>query len=314
MSNNIPGTFGLYQRATDAMKRESGIPIVNLAGNVADVMSPTIWQANHSAPRLPSLPAVRVQEPDGRGNTVNAAFARNVLAGSTRPVSAFPVDANFPAGGALRPLVLDAVAQPSLRIYQESGTQDTVVSLTRKSQYMAHMEQQDLAELQELLQRELEMFKAMSRGPYSLKLLAAMGHPYGYDGVKNHTRVVRGVARQVMGLSIGHIKGTRGSVPTMTIANEQSGDMVKAFEARLIQTSDGVILEIRNTAKAKKTGFPYPWALAASTSKMAAHGPWTYVPMRFLPLFNAAWTRATVASYHRSQAHAMVNLSYERAA
>ena len=215
--------------------------------------------------------------------------------------------ANYEAGR----LSVEAVGMPSLRMYLNDNN-NTVASLRRMTNYMEYIEASDLSAMRAIAQGAYFMMKNMSQGPYTLKVLRAMGHPYGFDKVVEDgtiRKVPRRVRRYVPGVgSIGHAKGVRGSVPNMTVINKQSGNLDRSWRWGFTMDKNGITLNWWNEAKSKD-GFPYPFALMGGTVKMQAHGPWTYVLARALPDIDREWRAITLRAFRRAQAHEIISNS-----
>lgn len=237
-----------------------------------------------------------------------------------RPHSSLPgvssrVSKRFAGHGSTTPMPdimqLAVKGQPSLDAYQRDGTGNAVVSLRRQTQYMDYVKPNDLVPMRHLGERVFNMMKAMSNGPYSARVLARLGHPYGVVQAagKLNALEARGVPRRVGGVgSINHARGIKGSVPTMSVINRQSGTLLSSWRWNYTVDSYGITLNWWNTAKSKK-GAPYPYFLMAGTSRMAAHGPWTYAPLRYMESINKEWSRVVKRAYMRARAEEMIERS-----
>lgn len=206
---------------------------------------------------------------------------------------------------------LKVIGQPSLIIYQDPATHDTVIELKRKTRFAQIIQPGDIAPIEALADNVLALLRNMSQGPLTTKLLREMGHPYGYNLNPRKGWQPRHVPGGIVGRNIGKIKGVRGSVPTLTVINRQSGKLADSWTFDLIRTPDGVTLQWRNTAKTEKGNAPYPWFLAASTKRdgrplMQAHGPFAYAPLQSIPQIDIAWRRVAQQAYHREQTNRLI--------
>lgn len=188
---------------------------------------------------------------------------------------------------------LDVAGEPSLKLYFLNGA--AVIELRRQTRFGGDVTAADLAGMRSVQHQVLTQLVNMSQGPYSLVDLARMGHPYGFDVVKSDKgvqRLPRRVPRYYQGKRIGNVPGVRGSVPTLTVINKQSGLLAKSWSTDLNFDPETGILSIKwsNDAQTKK-GFPYAWALAHGTRKMQSHGPWTYAPIRYMAAFDREWRK-----------------------
>lgn len=191
---------------------------------------------------------------------------------------------------------------PSIDLHMNAD-KSAEVSITRHSRYWKYFSLPDKQQIWAIQDEMFAAYQAYSHGGYSSRLLARMGHPYGYGEVDRGTgrRVRRRVARRYEGVSIGHVKGVRGSVPTLSIINSQSGHFAASWQEQREELNDGYVLKFINTSKTNK-GFPYAWALAVGTSKMQPHGPWTEVATSFIKRLDVAHHRAVMRARHESLA------------
>lgn len=206
---------------------------------------------------------------------------------------------------------LKVIGQPSLIIYQDPGTHDTVIELKRLTRFMQLVQPGDTAPIEAMANNVLSLLRNMSQGPLTTKLLAQMGHPYGYNLNPKKGWQPRHVPGGAIGRNIGKIKGVRGSVPTLTVINRQSGKLADSWTFDLIRTPDGLTLQWRNTAKTEKGNAPYPYFLAAGTKRggrplMQAHGPFAYAPLQSIPQIDVAWRRVALQAFHREQANRLI--------
>jgi len=203
------------------------------------------------------------------------------------------------------PLSMGFERLPSLE-WRQGPSGNTILTLRLSSEWTGKM---DLREMVEFARAMHEQFQAHSHGPYSLTMLADMGHPYGYGlpgelpswGKLARPRKVPRYADTLAGRrSIGHVRGVRGSVGTMSVVNEQTSDFSRAWRWSYSVGANGVTFSWWNERKSAR-GAPVAWFLAHGTVKMQAHGPWEVVPRRFWPALVNAWRQsaARAAQEHR---------------
>lgn len=199
---------------------------------------------------------------------------------------------------------MEVQGAPSINLYLDDDGA-AVVSVTRKSKYWEYFLESDKQRIWQIQEEMFHAYQAFSNGSYSLRMLAGLGHPYGYGrlkvpGTERYAR--RRVPRRAGKKSLGYVSGIRGSVPTMSIVNRQTGLFYRSWRTERVENSDGYTLKFINSAKSRK-GFPYAWGLAVGTRKMQPHGPWTEVATKYLKLLNSAHMRAI--SRARNTANAM---------
>ena len=187
------------------------------------------------------------------------------------------------------------IGQPVIQRNQGTGDDgehngSASVSMRFSTPYMEYIRDSDLTKFRSIVATMVNTAVAMSKGPYSLKLLAAMGHPYATapsteDRVKALRRKGHNVPRyhaqpriDKPNLSIGHIKGIRGSVATLAVTNIQSGHFSESWSSKVVRDAGGVSAVLLNSAI-------YAYYLLEGTDKMIAHGPWEYV-MKILSLIH----------------------------
>lgn len=187
---------------------------------------------------------------------------------------------------------LQVEGHPSINLHL-SDNKEAVVTVERRSQYWKYFSLMDKYQITQIQQEMLHAYQNFSNGSYSLAMLEDMGHPYGYGRRPGASApaIRRRVPRRAFGRTIGNVVGVRGSVPTMTVINRQTGNLLASWHTRYEETEDGYILKFINGAKTP-SGFPYAWALAVGTRKMQPHGPWTHVATMYLRRLNSAHMQA----------------------
>ncbi|RYX84228.1 hypothetical protein EON83_11065 [bacterium] len=204
-------------------------------------------------------PVARARRANEKGKAVGATLAAPFLGGETNR---------------REPLRLRVVGRPSLRITREIGG-STVITLRRNISNMEALSSADMEFVQTWGEAVLKHLRDLSRGPYSAARLRAMGHPYGYaeSPLKGDAAFKgRKVPRRA---GIGNPKGVRGAVPTMSVINSQSGNLARSWSMEWERDERGFEVRFRNSAE-------YGWYLAHGTTRMQAHGPWTYSPLSHL--------------------------------
>ena len=199
---------------------------------------------------------------------------------------------------------------PSLRWRQGPGG-NTILTFSLRSAHIADM---DLSAVVEAARSMWLDFKAHSRGPYSRHDLRALNHPYGYGTPDEpptwekltRPRKVPRYGETLLGRrSIGHVKGIRGSVPTMSVVNRTTGEFEGAWRWSYAVRGDGLTLTFWNERRSER-GAPIAWFLAHGTVKMQAHGPWEVVPRAHWGAIVGAWSAAArVASQERALAEGL---------
>ncbi|MEA3400818.1 MAG: hypothetical protein U9R79_06165 [Armatimonadota bacterium] len=195
------------------------------------------------------------------------------------------------------PLHMDVEGMPSLDWYQKDASGNTILTMRLNSPWVGRM---DLRELVAQARAMFEAFKRLSRGPLSYDDLEALRHPYGYgipgepfswERLTRPRKVPRYRVTLLGRRSLGHIRGMRGSVPTMSVVNIHTGEFERAWRWTYSMRGDGLTLTFWNQRKSER-GAPVAWFLAHATYKMQAHGPWEVVPRRYWPRIVAAWRTA----------------------
>lgn len=197
------------------------------------------------------------------------------------------------------PLRMAMEHYPSVDVYRTPAG-NTVQKVILRSGYAPDI---DVSGIERLAREWMRYLRTMSLGPYSLRLLRAMGHPYGYGergSKRSWERLGSPRAIPRMG-RLGYIRGMRGRVSDRSIINLQSGDLWRAWDWRLLRWHGGVTLLFTNPT-------PQAWWLAHGTIYMQAHGPWATVAQRVLPAMHAAWRQAAYEAWRRgvqrARAHA----------
>ena len=137
---------------------------------------------------------------------------------------------------------IEVAAAPSVAIRPRVAgniKSGVVVEVTLRTRYADELG--DLSELRAVAAAMLERFKAMSGGPYSSRQLAAIGHPYGRD-----KGVARRVPRGMFGRALGSVRSVRGSVPSLTVINRQSGELQNSWNMEVERTPGGAVMRFIN--------------------------------------------------------------------
>ncbi|MGD9497964.1 MAG: hypothetical protein AB7Y46_16795 [Armatimonadota bacterium] len=205
----------------------------------------------------------------------------------------------YPTG---EPLQLTMPAMPALEWHQTAAG-NTVLTMRLHSDWAAEIEMADVLEAARAM---WEDFRRHSRGPLTYQDLADLGHPYGYGTPRQALTWEklgrpRKVPRYYAGRSLGHPRGIRGSVPTMSVVNYHTGEFEAAWRWSYSWRGDGLTLVFWNERKSE-AGAPVAWFLAHGTVWMQAHGPWEVVPRRhWSPIVNA-WRQAAQRAALRARA------------
>lgn len=168
------------------------------------------------------------------------------------------------------------VNMPSATMTQRSGG-GTDISLQLNTKYAGSLG--DLKALRVVAEQMVKRLEAQSHGPLRTQQLVQLGHPYGRD----KGGVPRKLPKTTSGRRIGHVKGIRGSVPDLTVINEQSPNgLAVQWGYEITVNTKGVLLTFYNDA-------PYSLYVLAGTRTMQAHGPATYVLVLFRDQLRSAW-------------------------
>ncbi len=124
--------------------------------------------------------------------------------------------------------------------------------------------------------------KQMSAGPYTLKTLRALGHPYG-RGAAGPRKTPRGLR---------YVKGRTGSVPNLTQVNVQSGELQRSWRGKVSATPSGVTMTVSNLAR-------HAAYVALGTRKMQAHFPLPYLLVANRSMLMGAWQKDVRAARQR---------------
>lgn len=192
------------------------------------------------------------------------------------------------------------MGHPSMRIFQD-GNGWTVVTLRRNIARMDALTESDVQFIRQFGDRVLAQLKAMSRGPLTKRELRRLGHPYGFNRSNLNGRQIqsaRVVPRYGNGKSLNHVQGVRGSVPTLSVINKQSGELEKAWHWDWTRDENGFEIRFWNEK-------PYAWMLANGSKRMQAHGPFSYAPLQFLRQFDSQIQSAIWRVRRRQVAEAM---------
>ena len=195
------------------------------------------------------------------------------------------------------PLMLTLEGHPSVTLQRSGPGNPTVQVVKLRSVNAEYLQASDLGGLRAVAQQWYQLMVNLSRGPYTLAMLRAMGHPYGYPGrgAPSWSRLgkPRGYGRLFRtGWSA---RGVRGFVPPLSVINEQTGNAANAWYWEMELLPDGVEVRFGNP-------LPYMWYLAHGTVRMRAHGPWGEAAQRYLPALQAAWREGVRAAARRRRA------------
>lgn len=177
---------------------------------------------------------------------------------------------------------LSVVGSPTLRIYQGKDGAG-IIEIRLYSQWTALLTPGDWQQLDGIARGMIDQFRAYSRGPLSLATLRRLGHPYGRQPNKAPRAFPKAAGRAVRASA-----GVRGSVPTYSVVNLQSGTFERGWHYWFEKCADGVVLNFTNTATTDD-GISLLWLLTAGTKRMAAHSPATVVGLRGKDALNTAW-------------------------
>jgi len=239
------------------------------------------------------------------------------LAGTRKPdMQASPI--STPSQTKFRePLQLAIETMPSAGIWQKDSSGNTVMSIRRRSRFMKMVEYANLDGIRQTAQKMFDWLQGMSVGPYTMKLLRKMGHPYGLGKVvpsrykgKTLGNVSRYRTARLTGKPQPNLP-TQSKVPDMTVINVQSGKLLRSWRFSVTLDATGLSVNFWNTAKSER-GAPYPWFLVHGTTKMQPHGPWAHVAKQFEQELNMAWLAVTNVAWRKSSAMAGV-MGQERA-
>lgn len=167
-----------------------------------------------------------------------------------------------------------ASGAPSIKLIRQSDG-GVVVEIRRKSRFGALIDDGDLSGLKRIAGQMVSRAEAQSQGPLLSRVLAQRGHPYG--------RGAGGRMRGKLG-RIGQVRGVRGSVPSLSVVNRQSGNFARSWESDVSHDDKGVVIRLSNASKV--AGF-----LAFGTRKSVAHGPFVSAPLLFMPQVDAEWQK-----------------------
>ncbi len=200
-------------------------------------------------------------------------------------------------GQTVEPLHMSMEGYPSIDLYKGPGGSTIQKAILRTAQDMRDV---DLTEIERIAEEWLKHLRTMSLGPYSLKTLREMGHPYGFgergeppswQRLKRPRAIPRAVGRQAIRPNF------RQPAPDRAFINLQSGDLYRSWHKMQLQWYGGLnLLWLNSTRQA--------WWLAHGTYRMQAHGPWATVAEELLPRLHKAWRRATYRAW-RAQARRM---------
>jgi len=181
------------------------------------------------------------------------------------------------------PLHMSIEGLPRLDWYQNAAGH-TVLTLRL---FSAYAEDMDVSEVVAAARTMFEDFKLHSRGPLTRADLRDLEHPYGYgtpDEPQSWARLQAPrkvprypVVKRREGLrrvSLGHVRGIRGSVATMAVVNRDTGKFERDWRWTYTVSGAGVTLTFWNE-RVSETGAPVAWFLAHGTIWMqTAPGRW----------------------------------------
>ncbi|MCD6352304.1 MAG: hypothetical protein J7M26_09315 [Armatimonadetes bacterium] len=182
----------------------------------------------------------------------------------------------------------------AVRVYRRGQRGPTVQEVRLHSRYAREM---DLRAVLDVANRWLEAMRQLSHGPYSLRELARMGHPYGWGTttVASWSRLASprpiprmGRHRYLRGLNL------RGPMPNRAVINLQSGRLAQSWRLEVRRLARGLVLRFIADPS-------YAWYLARGTIYMQPHGPWGPVAQRLFPMLLAAWRRAAWEAWRRQR-------------
>lgn len=218
----------------------------------------------------------------------------NVAVGSTR-ASDYEI---LPDGSVREQQVLTVVGRPSVRVLREAGG-GAIVSIRRNVSNMAALKQADLAFVESYAKDVLAHLVLLSRGPLTKKELRRLGYPYGFNkswGKGDKVMDPRKVPRRG---GIANPRGVRGSVPTLSVVNKQSGKFEKSWSFEINRDDTGFEVRFINSA-------PWAWYLAHGTLKMQPHGPFTYSALLYLRSLDVQLQRAIARARHRKKSERLI--------
>jgi hypothetical protein len=193
-------------------------------------------------------------------------------------------------------LEMEAEAWPgAVRVVREGIRGPTVQVVQLQSRYARWI---DLSQVLEIAGRWLEGMRQLSRGPYTLRQLARMGHPYGWGPAPGWLRFLspRRIPRMGRHAFVRGIR-LRGAMPDRAVINLQTGRLYESWRMEWRRTQGGLELRFVNDA-------PYAWYLARGTIRMQAHGPWGPIVQRLMPALVDAWRRAALEAWRQRAARA----------
>ncbi len=188
-----------------------------------------------------------------------------------------------------------AAFRQAVRIYRLGLHGPTVQEVRLRSRYTREM---DLGPVVEVARRWLDAMRQLSRGPYSLRQLRLMGHPYGWGapGQAAWQRFRQPRRMPYMGRH-RYLRGVRlrGAMPDRAVINLQTGRLYRSWRMEVRALATGLVIRFI-------AGTRYAWYLARGTVRMQPHGPWGPVARRMMPQLFEAWRRAAWEAWRKQRA------------
>jgi hypothetical protein len=167
---------------------------------------------------------------------------------------------------------VDVFNMPSVKL-QSTGDGGVEVKMQLNTRYAEQLPDEP-EELKAVVDDIVKQARVMSRGPFTLARLRALGHPYGRDA--------DGPRKTPKGLR--HIKGRRGAVPDLTVVNQQSGDLARSWKSEVTRSGRGIRLTVANMAQ-------HAAYVALGTRRMQAHFPLPYLLVKNQSAIRSAWQK-----------------------
>ena len=200
---------------------------------------------------VPGLPAL-----SGRGSHSSAQRARRSADLGATATNLFQRAGSY---------VASVSGAPSIQLEspQMGGVEAT---LRRNLDGIELLEKDDYFEANQVMDEIVALARNLSHGPFKQQQLNELGHPYKQQG--------RAPLPRAMAARLRHARGVRGWVPSLTIVNEQSGDLADSWYGRISVDEGGVNWILGNSS-------PESVYVAYGTNRMIAHGPFTYALLQY---------------------------------